>query len=677
MPLPDINLDDRTFEQIQNELKRRIPAYTQEWTDFNDSDPGITLVQLFAWLAEMIIYRLNQVPQKNYQAFLELMGINLQPPAPATAELTFKLASKDLAAAVPVPAGTEVQAAGSSGGPIIFETNEDILAVGFSLAQVQVYDGARFSIITADQRVPGGKFAPLSSQPQSQAALYLGFDGLFPAGSHRLTIHTSPRKDQPAVQAGAEALDPSQLPADGVWEYYVGSGKWSAISKVSDTTNCLTQTGIVTFDGPLLGHTQAQIGAQKPTDPALYWIRYRLVGLRGSGFETQPVLEDILLNTVTATNSVTGFDELLGASTGLPDQSFRLAHAPILPKDDSVTGIIEVQEEREKEYLPWREVPDFASYGPADPVYTLDLTKGVVSFGNGINGKIPPFVSSDGTDLLASATPNIKVTQYRWGGGAAGNAGANTITTLNTVIPYVDSVTNLRAASGGRDEETIEKARAEAPAQLRTQGRAVTAQDFADIARATPGTHIARAQAIPLYNPNLSVARATSNPNSAAIPANVPLPGVVTVAVIPDSDSRQPIPSDTTLQSVAAYLETHRLITTELYVCPPVYRRVEIHVNAIADPRQRVSDVSQRLNDLLLKYFHPLTGGEDGKGWPFGYGISFEETRRQILLCPGVIRILSNSLQTFVDGVYWTTDVPLGPSEVVYSDQHVIRVTYS
>jgi predicted phage baseplate assembly protein len=570
-----------------------------------------------------------------------------------------------------------VQAAGSSGGPVVFETNEDILAVGFSLALVQVYDGERFSIITADQRVPGGKFAALSSQPQPQVALYLGFDGTFPAGSHRLTVHASPRKDQPAVQAGSESLDPSQLPADGVWEYYVGSGKWSAISKVSDTTNCLTQTGIVTVDGPMGGHVQAQIGAQKPDDPALYWIRFRLVSLRGSGFETEPVLEDILLNTVTATNSVTEFDELLGASTGLPKQSFKLAHAPILPKDDSETGIIEVLEEAGKDYVLWQEVSDFSSYGPADPVYTLDLATGVVSFGDGINGKIPSFVSSDGTDLLASASPNIKVTSYRWGGGAAGNAGANTITTLNTVIPYVDSVTNLRAASGGRDEETIDEARFEAPAQLRTQGRAVTAQDFADIARATPGAHIARAQAIPLYNPNLSVARPSSNPNSTAIPTNVPLPGVVTVAVIPDSDSPQPIPSGTTLQSVAEYLDTHRLITTELYVCAPAYRRVEIHVNAIADPRQLISDVSQRLNALLLKYFHPLTGGEDGEGWPFGYSISFEETRRQILLCPGVIRILSNSLQTFVDGVYWTTDVPLAPSEVVYSEQHVIRVTYS
>ena len=77
MPLPDIQLDDRTFEQLVTELRRRIPAYTPEWTDHNDSDPGITLLQLFAWLSEMIIWRLNQVPQKNYYAFLRLVGIDL------------------------------------------------------------------------------------------------------------------------------------------------------------------------------------------------------------------------------------------------------------------------------------------------------------------------------------------------------------------------------------------------------------------------------------------------------------------------------------------------------------------------------------------------------------------------------------------------------------------------
>src|SRR5215471_14428599 len=106
MPLTDLNLDDRTFQQLYQELRRRIPAYTPEWTDHNDSDPGITLLQLFAWLAEIVIYRLNRVPGKNYIKFLELVGVQLQQPAPALAELQFTLANGQTMA--PVGAGTQV-----------------------------------------------------------------------------------------------------------------------------------------------------------------------------------------------------------------------------------------------------------------------------------------------------------------------------------------------------------------------------------------------------------------------------------------------------------------------------------------------------------------------------------------------------------------------------------------
>ena len=87
--LPDIQLDDRRFEDLVAEAKRRIPGYTPEWTDLNDSDPGMTLVQLFAWLAEMMLWRLNRVPDKNFIKFLGLVGIDLKPAVPATALATF------------------------------------------------------------------------------------------------------------------------------------------------------------------------------------------------------------------------------------------------------------------------------------------------------------------------------------------------------------------------------------------------------------------------------------------------------------------------------------------------------------------------------------------------------------------------------------------------------------
>src|SRR5215470_13510915 len=106
MAFPDIRLDDRRFEDLVAEAKRRIPGYTPEWTDLNDSDPGMTLVQLFAWLAEMMLWRLNRVPDKNFIKFLGLVGIDLKPAVPARAELTFTLSAPGLDRAIPIPQGT-------------------------------------------------------------------------------------------------------------------------------------------------------------------------------------------------------------------------------------------------------------------------------------------------------------------------------------------------------------------------------------------------------------------------------------------------------------------------------------------------------------------------------------------------------------------------------------------
>ena len=83
MSLPSPKLDDRTFDELRQEAIEKIPALCPSWTDFNPSDPGITLLELMAWMCETVLYRLNRVPDKNYIKFLELMGIRLSAPRPA------------------------------------------------------------------------------------------------------------------------------------------------------------------------------------------------------------------------------------------------------------------------------------------------------------------------------------------------------------------------------------------------------------------------------------------------------------------------------------------------------------------------------------------------------------------------------------------------------------------
>ncbi|MCH8155473.1 MAG: putative baseplate assembly protein, partial [Proteobacteria bacterium] len=81
-------LDDRTFEELFREALALVPRYVPEWTDHNLSDPGITMIELFSWMTEMMLYRLNKVPDKNYVKFLELIGVKLAPANPASTEIT-------------------------------------------------------------------------------------------------------------------------------------------------------------------------------------------------------------------------------------------------------------------------------------------------------------------------------------------------------------------------------------------------------------------------------------------------------------------------------------------------------------------------------------------------------------------------------------------------------------
>src|SRR5512138_861790 len=94
MTLPVPNLDDLRFQKdIVDEARKRIVNYCPEWTDYNVSDPGITLIELFAWMTEMLAYRLNRVPEKNYIKFLEMLGVQLQPASSSRVELTFRLST--------------------------------------------------------------------------------------------------------------------------------------------------------------------------------------------------------------------------------------------------------------------------------------------------------------------------------------------------------------------------------------------------------------------------------------------------------------------------------------------------------------------------------------------------------------------------------------------------------
>ncbi|MEH2412480.1 hypothetical protein [Nostoc sp.] len=159
MPLEAPNLDDRRFKDLFEELRSLIPRYAPEWTDHNLSDPGITMMQLFSYLGEIILFRLNRVPDRNYIKFLQLIGVEQKAAAPPRAEVTFTLVSP-APPTVYIPQGTQIGAQvepppqsaiatpmlpPEPEEPVIFETDEPLIAIGAELTAILVFDGKTFT----------------------------------------------------------------------------------------------------------------------------------------------------------------------------------------------------------------------------------------------------------------------------------------------------------------------------------------------------------------------------------------------------------------------------------------------------------------------------------------------------------------------------------------------------
>lgn len=341
--------------------------------------------------------------------------------------------------------------------------------------------------------------------------LYLGFDRPFPNRTINLYVQVEPPQPGEISQANA-----TLLPAQVVWEYSSPKG-WVPLS-LQDETEAFSQRGLLRFIGPPDFASCDEFGQ------SLYWLRARW---ESGEFVVFPRLQRILTNTTWASQTVTIEEEILGTSDGNPNQTYNTAQKPVLlgqrlevfePTELSLVGEKGERGKGEKgergkgekgekgesveivrneagqvqgAWVMWQEVPDFYGSDSHDRHYVLDRLTGEVRFGDGINGAIPP----------QGFLNNIQLASYRTGGGERGNRPALTVTELKTTVPYVDSVTNLEAAAGGAEGESLERVKERGPKALRHRGRAVTVEDMEDLAlEASP--EVARALAIaPQFNP--------------------------------------------------------------------------------------------------------------------------------------------------------------------------------
>jgi predicted phage baseplate assembly protein len=737
-------LDDLRFDRTVEELVRRIPTYAPEWTDHNASDPGISLIQLFAYLAEQIGYRLNRVPEKNHIELLKLLGVRLQPAHAARTRLALLLSNPSTLVGYPLTAGAKAKAKHGTPPPV-FETDDamDVVPAEMSLLvstknpyldDLVKTDAGPDTTTPLPDKVPvndsewlrvvwDGKAPKLKDMPEDpvpiakpggveQPYLWIGldFNAALNAGFRdtRVTLTLQFDDDeQPDLTKDIRCATPAPVgeePQAVDWLAYfdaVATATNVVPGRIDDGTAHLSRSGTIRFTVP---HAIGPISTWAPlrpastvgaleacltfadtmasnlataTFPALDAVQYRSIlnpaveEAHKAANKVKPAIEHpldpalqakakgwlrltlpprqsdapirklrlITFNAVLVTNAETVTNEIVARGDGRPGQQYPLGHGNVL------AGTLDVAMQEDPDattpLINWREVGDLDGAGPFDSAYVCDLEAGLLQFGDGERGRIPPLVPKTG-DIIAR--------RYRFGGGAAGNVAVGAIASLDTPAPGVSEVVNVVAATGGRDAESLDEAKRRARKELSTRTRAVTAPDFEWIARQTPDVRVARAHIVPLRRPLPSGAAAPSPPAPPRCGPTLPAgpngldrilaPGAVTVVVVPDEQGPEPTPVPSFLRAVCRQLDAHRLVTTEIHVVPPQFCRIcKLYVRVRSKPGYTRAMLQQFVEQALGVYLHVLTGGEDGRGFPFGAQLHVADVIARVFRTEGIDRV--------------------------------------
>jgi len=643
---PQLVTSDRNG--IYADILARASSYTPEWISRRPADAGIALAHLFGEEMEPVLQRLNQLPANCFIRFLKSAGVQPRPASPAQALLQFSVSSS---APGPIPIAAGFQVAG--GDTVIFETNTSLVALPGKIQEIYSLERGLYRSIDPTQTAP---FQPFGANPAPGIALFIGItpsaSALPPAQISFGIQAQGPQGPPPPVSTGGVA--PLPAPLSPLLEWSVLDGPEYRTAEVAlDETGALAQGGVVTLNLPSSWRPGIPQGA--PDTSPLLWVRVRI--LYGSYAET-PVLLSIVLNAVRATALQSYYNEVL---TPVSSQDgggavMSLSHTPVIP--DSL--ILQVDDSADLVFSTgtavsapvdsiWTQVDDLSQSKPDDRVYLLDPATGLVSFGDGQHGMaLPP------------GFRNVTALKYQVGGGEAGAVDAGKISSPVNSVPFLSGVQNPFPATGGMDPETQDQALLRGPQEIRAGGRAVAAADYEVLALRATGAQVARAEAVGGFHP--------------AFPGT-PIPGVVCVFVIPiQRGTGPPVPDEDTLRAVSSYLSSKlALAGVEIVAAAPVYHTVRVQASVVVDPAVSRGVAVQSVIDAINAYLDPVTGGDDGRGWPFGGALSNSAMVRRIFSnAVGITAV--PSLIFVVDGIRgkYCADASIPANSLVWPENHQV-----
>ncbi|WP_027088189.1 putative baseplate assembly protein [Cohnella panacarvi] len=732
--LPRLPLDDRTFESMVKDARRGIPQQLPEWTDENAHDPGVTMLELFAWLSEMQQYYLSRVPERNVRKFLDLLGVAPSAAIPAEVDATFG----NVREAVFVPGGSKLQAEDQA-----FETAESVWLLPLEIERIVTRTEREASDMSAFNADGNVAFYAFGRNARAGSKLYIAFDRAPPQGesvSVRFRLNDGePPEDLPKVTPSARV----------VWKYYGigenGEQAWIPLELASDDTLQLTYSGSITF---ALHAPMEPVVVHPAGDRPRYWI---CCSLEEPGYERPPRIERILLHTVKARQQNTLAEYSLHDGTGQP--GFRIALERFL----AYYGEVRVQvRESDGRWREWREITSFADSGPNDRAYVVergDPQRGSVTvrFGEGTKGALVPAGAGNVRVVCSSwkfaaartvgrsgGLPRMKMALPPLGGPLLGELliqvavpdpngetaplfedwtmvdqfdrsgpldkhfvlDSDTMEIRfgddeNGAIPdrsSADNVFILACVTGGGSRGNIKPnllTRFAQPEQERL-GLTVTNAGYgaggAEPETLQAATRRASEQWLTPYaavtnedyariaceTPGLRIARAHVIPQYA--PGRGYSPGAVTVVVVPEGLGTAPKPSKGFLDTVARHLDDRRLITTEVHVIGPEYVQVTVHATVVVEPHYM--EEAHRIVTALNLLLSPVDGPGAVQGWPFGRTVQKGDVYSAISRLTGVA--YAQDLWLDAEGQSASKnaagDIVLPPNGIVVSGMHQIQL---
>ncbi len=687
MPLQIPKIDDRRYQDLLDEALNRIPVHNPEWTNFNRSDPGVTLVEVFAFMTESLLYRANLIPERNRLKFLQLLGIPLNSATPAKGIITF-LNERGSDKTITLSSQTEVSA-----GQVPFRTERglDVLPIEGKVYFKRPVKGEETEIL------------------EYYRQLYASFQGAELGDDVDLTLYETALLDgsnEKGVSLGDETIDNSIWIAllakenddpkavreeianktlslgivpsldettlvlrAGGQEANKENSSWLSYeipkmppeNKLPVETNLrkpeykplnanaandiLTEPGIVEITLPSKEELEfwenlepLELGADdfpptledtKLSSRLITWVR-----IRGTATAVKCRFLWIGINAATVSQRTKVTNEVLGEGTGEPDQVFKISRAPIVPH--SVRMFVTNGDLTEE----WTEIDDLFAAGAEisapdsrqPPGAKTPKAKSAKVFT--VNAESGEIKFGDG---MHGQRPPLKAkisVSYDYGAGIAGNVGVGAINT-SAILPAGLKVLNPVRTWGGADSETVLDGERQIKSYLQHHERLVTKNDFKTIVLRTPGVLIGRVEIIPTFNPDFS----PNEPGDA--------PGAVTVMVIPKYDSKQPdapVPDRLFLDTVCRYLDERRLVTTEVFLRGAVYKQIWISVGINVVAEKSVAEVREAVKKSLFEFLAPLDPAFDllgtsdkNNGWRLRKPVNAKELLSEVSRVSGVM----------------------------------------